>query len=98
MAAYPCGARDRFRPRHGGAVNDHFGEGENAMDKIKLAIVAFGLSLALGACSNMMGDDHMDSTTMEPAAGPDSTMEGTGMTEGQMGDMEDSDDQEGASQ
>lgn len=68
------------------------------MDKIKLAILAGGLSLALGACQNMMGDDR-GSPTMEPAAGP-STMGNPdsepGMTTEPGDEMLDSDDQEGA--
>lgn len=62
------------------------------MDKIKLAIAVSTLSLALGACADMRGDDMGSPPPMEPAAGPQSD---TGMTEGQMGDMMDSDDQEG---
>ena len=66
------------------------------MDKIKLAILAGGLSLGLGACADMMGSEE---PMMEPAAGP-STMGSPdsepGMTTEPGDDMMDSDDQEGA--
>ena len=71
------------------------------MNTIKLAILAFGLSLTLGACADMMGRDE---PMVEPAAGPAATTrmeeerDDTGLTESQLGDMMDSDDQEGSNQ
>lgn len=67
------------------------------MDRLTLTITVLGLGLVVGACADMRGDDMSSPPPMEPAAGPDTGM-GTqepGMTEGRMGDMMDTDDQEG---
>ena len=67
------------------------------MDKIKLAAAAAALTLAVGGCSNMMGEDSDMGGMPEPAAGPAmESQDEQGMAPGAPGGMLDSDDQEGA--
>lgn len=66
------------------------------MDRIKFVLLAFGLSLGLGACADMNMGGH---ESMEPAAGSTmDDMDEPGMNESAPGDMMDSDDDEGADQ
>jgi hypothetical protein len=62
------------------------------MDKLKIVLLAFGLSLIVGACA----DRGHDPTMAEPAAGPAGTAEDPGLTRQPDGGTMESDDQEGA--